>query len=54
MKLSPYLGALTDPGLVTGDCLHVGGEDEGVHRVGEEQTQVSPGCGEGSVPLLSL
>ena len=54
MKLSLYLGALTDPGLVAGDGLHVGGEDEGVHGEGEEQAQVCAGRGEGSLPLLSL
>ena len=54
MKLSPYLGSLTDPGLVAGDGLHVGGQDEGLHGEGEEQAQVCPRCGEGSLPLLSL
>ena len=54
MKLSPYLGSFTDRGVVAGYGLHVGGEDEGVHGEGEEQAQVRPGCGEGSVPLLSL
>ena len=40
--------------LVAGDGLHVGGEEAGVHGVGQKQAQVRPGCGQGTVPMCCL
>ena len=40
--------------LVAGDGLHVGGQDDGVHGVRQEQAQMCDGCGEGPLSLLSL